>query len=82
MKVLLKSILKFFSFSFIKFTSSFNAGRYLNDLIIKDISKNKIQIVHKKLNLLFILKSIMLLEGKNFFKGTRNYKLDRRIQRK
>ena len=53
MKVLLKSILKFFSFSFINFTSSFNAGRYLNDLIIKDISKNKIEIAHRKIKLTF-----------------------------
>ena len=53
MKVLFKSILKFFSFLFIKLTSSFNAGRYLNDLILKDISKNKIEIVHREIKLTF-----------------------------
>ena len=74
MKVLLKSILKFFSFSFIKLTSSFNAGRYLNDLIIKDISKIKFKLFIEKLNLLFILQIDYAIGGQKLF-FQRNQKL-------
>tara|TARA_A100001015_G_C14967861_1_gene703791 strand:- start:376 stop:1194 length:819 start_codon:yes stop_codon:yes gene_type:complete len=53
MKALFKSILELFTFILIKITSSFNAGRYFNDLILNNISKNKIEIVHGELKLIF-----------------------------
>ena len=49
-------------------------GKYLNNLIIKDISKNKIEIAHKEIKLTFYTPNRLCFGGQKLF-FQRNQKL-------